>query len=93
MSTEDRLELALEVLRSLPVDSTPDQALAALWPRLPQVAPDAFPPAYPCIKRGHMPSQYLGRPRTGFIGFAARWGWLLFIIMLLGLTLLLNNMP
>lgn len=93
MGTEERLELALDVLRTLPADATPDQALAALWPRLPQMAPDVFPPAHPRIQRGHMPAQYLGRPRTGLTGFAARWGWLLFVPLLLALTLLVNNLP
>jgi hypothetical protein len=90
LGTEQRLELALDVLRELPADASPDQALAALHSRLPALDATAYPPSRPPLSRGHMPAQYLGRPRTGLRGFAAQWGWVLVVALLLALTLLLN---
>lgn len=90
MGTEERLELALAVLRKLPAGATPEQALDALHTRLPELGSAAYPPSHPPIRRGHMPAQYLGRPRTGLRGFVAQWAWVLIIALLLGLTLLLN---
>ena len=90
MGTEQRLELALDVLRDLPDGATPAQALDALHSRLPELDAAAYPSSRPPIRRGHMPAQYLGRPRTGLRGFLAQWAWVLIIALLLGLTLLLN---
>lgn len=90
MDTEDRLVLVLETLRSLPAGATPEQALDALLSRLPAQAPGAYPPDRPPMCRNHMPGQYLGRPRSGLSGFAAQWGWLAMLGLLLALTLLLN---
>lgn len=90
LSTERRLELALEVLRTLPEDASSELALTTLREHLPQLDPSAYPADHPEIRRGHMPGQNLGRFRTGIRSMLARWNWLLFLALLLGLTLLLN---
>ncbi|QGY41828.1 hypothetical protein GM415_17440 [Pseudodesulfovibrio cashew] len=92
MGTEQRLELGLSVLRELPAEASSGQALEALHTRLPVLAPEAFPSSHPAIDRGHMPAQYLGRPRKGLPGFLAQWAWLLVVGLLLTLTLLLNSL-
>ncbi len=91
LSTERRLELALSVLRALPADASAGQALRELHNRLPELTQEAFPPSHPPIHRGHMPAQYLGRPRTGLSGFLAQWGWLPLVVLLLVAALLLNH--
>lgn len=93
MGTEERLELALSVLRGLPAQATPGQALEALHARLPEREWATCPPAGPAMARGHMPAQYLGRPRTGVRGLVSQWGWVLVVALLLGLTLLLHFRP
>ncbi|HKI81220.1 MAG TPA: hypothetical protein VKA04_06200 [Pseudodesulfovibrio sp.] len=90
LSTEERLELVLSALRKLPAGATPEQGLDALLALLPAHNPASFPPDHPRIERSHMPSQYLGRPRSGMSGLLAQWGWLAVVGLLLALTLLLN---
>ncbi|MCJ2164009.1 MULTISPECIES: hypothetical protein [unclassified Pseudodesulfovibrio] len=90
MDMEKRLELALETLRSLPVDATPSQTLTALRSRLPTQDHEAFPHGYPPIDRWHMPAQYLGRSRSGMRALASQWAWLTIIGLLLAMTLLLH---
>lgn len=90
MPTEQRLEMGLAVLRELPASATPEQALTALHDRLPALDRWAYPPNRPAIVRGHMPAQYLGRPRTGLRGLMTQWGWVLVVLLLLGLTLALH---
>lgn len=92
MGTEARLELALDVLRSLPGDAGPDQALRALRTRLPGIDPAGFPPDHPPLERGHMPGQDLDRRHLGLRHMLARWYWLLFPALLLALTLFLNSL-
>ncbi|EGB13856.1 hypothetical protein DND132_0640 [Pseudodesulfovibrio mercurii] len=90
MPTEDRLELVLQTLRGLPAGAGPEQALDALLSRLPAPDLQVYPPDAPALHRSHMPCQYLGRPRSGLSGFAAQWGWLAMLGLLLALTLILS---
>jgi len=90
LAAEARLELALSVLRSLPQGAGPEQALAALQPLLPVPVAGGGAPLHPALTRSPMPEQYMGRPRKGVRGFVARWSWLAFIAVLLGLTLYLS---
>ncbi|MBU1002559.1 MAG: glucan biosynthesis protein [Proteobacteria bacterium] len=65
LPVEHSLELALEVLRELPEDADPAEAVARLQARLRELKPQPFPAVRPALRRGPMPSQYLGRARRG----------------------------
>ena len=64
MPMERRLELALDVLRKLPERATPAEAVALARTRLDKPEAGRIPSACRPLRRGRMPSQYLGRPRT-----------------------------
>lgn len=91
MNGKKRLELALDVLRDLPEDCGPEQAVRELCRRLPEAATPGFPPSGPRLCRTHMPEAALGHPRSASeqrARKASRWSQLLFLLFLAALLAL-----